>query len=155
MVSFWNAGAASVSRTSRLFELDRLDQRWSLDGDDDLPCLPHSGTVFQDQHDGDQKIAEESGDELIIRSADKDQTWSVKAKLDKKTCSAVVDFRVPGKPNPPPVNLLATIWITFRIDNGVVVSKNTIEFTDPSGKLAKPNVPLNTWVQVLRDDDEG
>ena len=43
---------------------------------------------------------------------------------------AMVDFRVPGKPSPPPTDLLLSIWIEFRIPSeGEVISKNTIEFT--------------------------
>ena len=32
------------------------------------------------------------------------------AKLDPETCSALIDFSVPGKPNPPPCKLTATLW---------------------------------------------
>ena len=76
--------------------------------------------------------------------------WNVSAKIDPLFCNASVDFNVPGKPNPPPINLTATIWTESRRLPTRTVYKNAIEFTDPSGTLALPSVPLNTWVQVAR-----
>ena len=74
--------------------------------------------------------------------------WNVAAKMDPTLCNAVVDFEVPGKPNPPPIKLTATVWIvTQRLRFGKL-EKYAIEFTDPSGTLASPVIPLNTWVQT-------
>lgn len=51
---------------------------------------------------------------------------------------AMVDFRVPGKPSPPPTDLLLSIWIEFRIPSeGEVISKNTIEFTGEFTSLSQ------------------
>ena len=75
-------------------------------------------------------------------------SWIVHATIDPKFCNATVDFDVPGKPNPPPVSLTATIWTELHYMPKGSVEKNAIEFTDPSGKLASPSVPLNTWVQL-------
>ena len=50
----------------------------------------------------------------------------------------MVDFRVPGKPSPPPTDLLLSIWIEFRIPSeGEVISKNTIEFTGEFTSLSQ------------------
>ena len=68
--------------------------------------------------------------------------------MDPNTCSAIVDFNVPGKSNPPPVKLTATVWAQSRAVATGTLKKYAIEFTDPSGKLASPSVPLNAWVQV-------
>ena len=70
--------------------------------------------------------------------------------MDLVYCTATVDFHVPGKSNPPPVTLLATVWKQTRYLNTGVLHKNAIEFTDPSGTLAVPSVPLNTWVQLQK-----
>ena len=68
--------------------------------------------------------------------------------MDPKLCSAIVDFNVPGKPNPPAVKLTATVWMmSLPVPTGTL-KKYAIEWTDPSGTLAAPSVPLNTWVQA-------
>jgi hypothetical protein len=100
--------------------------------------------IFVDIHDGDKKEIEISGQALVIKPSGNDQTWQVKATIEPKSCSAIVDFDVPGKPNPPPVKLQFTFM-------SVVSQQDTnieIEFTDPSGSLASPDMPLNHWVQL-------
>ena len=67
--------------------------------------------------------------------------------MDLIYCNASVDFNVPGKPNAPPVRLTATVWKQSRYLTTGVLLKNAIEFTDPSGTLGLPSMPLNTWVQ--------
>ena len=74
--------------------------------------------------------------------------WTVYANLDPIFCNASVDFNVPGKRNPPPIKLTATIWTeSYKMSTGVI-EKYAIEFTDPSGTLASASTPLNTWVQL-------
>ena len=63
-------------------------------------------------------------------------------------CNASVNFNVPGKSKPPPVNLTATVWTHSRSLPTGTLEKYAIEFTDPSGELASPSVLLNTWVQM-------
>ena len=70
--------------------------------------------------------------------------------MDPIFCVAMVDFDVPGKPNPPSTKLMATVWTLSHFLPKGTEEKNAIEFTDPSGKLASPSVPLNTWVQIGR-----
>ena len=67
--------------------------------------------------------------------------------MDPTNCTAIVDFNVPGKPNPPPVKLMATVWTQSLPQPKGTIEKYVIEWTDPSGKLASPEVPLNAWVQ--------
>ena len=115
-------------------------------------CLIQSPAVFQDMADGDRKVvgvdAGQSQSLLVIKPYESEgENWEVRAVLDEKACNATVDFRVPGKPNPPPVTLLATVWTMDR-PSEANEKKNAIVFTDPSGTLAPPNVPLNTWVQL-------
>jgi len=81
---------------------------------------------------------------LQIKPSGNNETWVVDAELDSKSCSAVIDFNVPGKPGPPPVNLTATLWAS-RSAKG---SKSELEFTDPSGTLAEGSFPLNHWVEL-------
>jgi len=101
--------------------------------------------VYADMHDGDQKEIDIDGDDLTIHPpASSTEKWNVKAKIESATCGSTVDFNVAGKPNPPPVNLKATLMYSVSMAK----KKTIVEFTDPSGKLAKSDFPLNTWVLV-------
>merc|ERR1711971_1239179 len=105
--------------------------------------------ILADMHDGDKKEIRISGDSMIITPPSAyHQQWKVEATLDRTTCSAMIDFNVPGKPSPPPVKLEALIVSSVPDESEKVV----VEFTDPSGTLAKSSFPLNTWV-TLSDDD--
>lgn len=114
-----------------------------------VACPTSFESVFADMHDGDRKLVTISGTSMTIKPSDNNQTWEVKAVIDPKACKANIDFNVPGKPSPPPVTLVSTLWNSFSVDlSGKIVSKATFEFTDPSGTLAAPDYPLNLWVQL-------
>ncbi|CAK9051331.1 unnamed protein product [Durusdinium trenchii] len=107
------------------------------------PCPEFSDAIYADIHDGDKKAVEIKDSKVRITSTKKSQTWVVKADLND-FCGAMVNFNVPGKPSPPPVPLFARIWRLTRQG----CTKNSVEFTDPSGKLAKPGFPLGSWLQL-------
>merc|ERR1712003_501478 len=110
-----------------------------------MKCPTSLNAMYADMHDGDQKHVVISGSSMKIKPAKgNNQTWVVKAQMDSSSCSAVVDFNVPGKPSPPPVKLLATLFRTWT--PAPLVFKTQLEFTDPSGTLADASVPLNHWV---------
>ena len=110
-------------------------------------CLFASPVVFQDMHDGDRKLVSLEGPVLVIRPYENGQTWEVRSQLDVEHCNATIDFRVPGKPSPPPSSLSGTIYVSRRV-RCEGKGKNLVEFTDPTGKLADPTMPLNTWVAL-------
>ena len=56
--------------------------------------------------DGDYKKVTIAGKKLTIVPHGNNQTWTVNADYDLASCSAAIDFHVPGKPNPPPVKAL-------------------------------------------------
>jgi len=99
--------------------------------------------VFADMHDGDKKHIHISGSKMTISPSGNDESWVVEADWDAQGCKASVSFNVPGKPNPPPVSLTATLWISTSTKGEM---KTEFEFTDPSGTL--PSGPLNRWVQI-------
>ena len=66
--------------------------------------------------------------------------------MDPIFCNAFVDFNVPGKPNPPPSKLTATVWKQSRFLPTATLGKTAIIFTNPGGNLASSSVPLNMWV---------
>ncbi|CAE7025605.1 unnamed protein product, partial [Symbiodinium sp. KB8] len=109
-------------------------------------CPQELHGVFADMHDGDKKQVTIAGTSLTIKPSGNSQSWVVKAELDTESCQATVDFNVPGKPNPPPVNLLMTLWLATSDEASAGQAKTTFEFTDPSGKLASPHMPLNSWL---------
>merc|ERR1712216_696734 len=99
-----------------------------------LSCTTFKEGVFADMHDGDQKKLTLDGSKLTIVPHGNNQTWVVETTVDDK-CTAVVDFNVPGKPGPPPVNLTASIYALLSKGEGI--AKHAVEFTDPSGTLKK------------------
>jgi len=111
------------------------------------PCTTFKHGVFADMHDGDQKKLTLENGKLTIVPHGNNQTWVVEAMLDAAKCTAVVDFNVPGKPGPPPVNLTAALYAL--ISKGEGISKHAVEFTDPSGTIGQPGFPLNMWVALL------
>jgi len=120
-----------------------------------LPCPASMKAVFTDMHDGDKKEVTIAGRSMTITPSGNNQTWVVQSHIDPKLCNAVINFNVPGKPGPPPVNLMATLWNSVAPEDGGVREKiYEFEFTDPSGTLASSDSPLNRWVLTLAIDKE-
>jgi hypothetical protein len=112
-------------------------------------CPRQLSLLYADMHDGDKKALTVQGSKLQIKPSGNDETWVVDAVLDTDSCSAVIDFNVPGKPGPPPVNLTATFWYSQSAKG----SKSVLEFTDPTGTLAEGSFPLNHWVEFAAQSD--
>ena len=72
---------------------------------------------------------------LVIKPYESEENWEVRATLSETFCNATVDFRVPGKPNPPPVTLLATIWIMNR----------PLDVTAPGKRKPAPSCSAEAW----------
>merc|ERR1712187_249367 len=106
-------------------------------------CPEKLDAVFKDIHDGDQKQVTIEGEKMTIVPSGGDQKWIVNAEIDRESCTAVIDFNVPGKPDFPPVNLTATYWLEYANKRNI---NDAFEFTDPSGTL--PAGPLNRWVML-------
>ena len=111
-------------------------------------CPEKINAFFADMHDGDQKEVTIDGAAVEIKPHGNDQKWQVTAVLNQDTCSADIDFNVPGKPNPPPVKLLMALWCAGGKFKEGTLEKATFEFSDPSGKLAPASTVLNTWVEL-------
>ena len=107
-------------------------------------------TPFADMHDGDFKaieVAESNGVPMMtILPYNNTESWQVKAQVDADSCTAVVDFRVDGKPNPPPCSLKATI---NKLVDAKANFRYSIVFTDTSGAITDdPTLPLNAWLAL-------
>ena len=100
--------------------------------------------VFMDMYDGDKKSVTRDGETLTIKLHGNNETWVVHALIDSTHCNANIDFNVPGKPNPPSVNLTATFWL--MVPPSTLTHKVALVFTDPSGTLAASAMPLNVWI---------
>jgi len=109
-------------------------------------CTHSLKAIYADMHDGDKKEITITGTSLTIKPSGNNQTWEVKSEFDQKSCTASINFNVPGKPGPPPVNLQATLMSIWSATG----TKTQFEFTDPSGTLAAPSVPLNEWVEISK-----
>lgn len=114
-----------------------------------LTCPTKLSVTARDMSDGDEKTVTIAGTAVTITPANNNQSWKVDAVLDPKTCSAVIDFGVPGKPNPPPCKLVATLW---RL-RSTADTKHAYEFTDPTNacQFGEPGSPLNEWVAVATE----
>lgn len=99
--------------------------------------------VFADIHDADRKRVSIMEDQLVIEPYGSEESWVVYSHVDTEHCNATVDFRVPGKPNPPPGPLTMTAWTMATAMPSR--HKASFEFTDPSGVM---DGPLNVWVMV-------
>merc|ERR1711935_1052178 len=113
---------------------------------DMYPCglADTASAVFADMHDGDQKKIVREGMKITITPHGNDQTWSTSAHLCPMHCNASIDFNVPNKPSPPPINLTAVVSILQGPDG----AKAAVVFNDNTGKLAPASTPLNAWIQV-------
>ena len=117
-----------------------------------LDCGQQGSWIMADMHDGDQKrVSLVFGDyshglKLSITPYNNTQTWKVLTPWNNLYCNASVDFRVPGKPNPPPVALT----LTYFAGNGGKgqTRQDFAVFTDPTASLAPSSMPLNTWVGI-------
>jgi len=104
---------------------------------------------MRDIADGDDKIVTVVGRFVEIQPHGNSQKWKAFGAMDPSTCSAVINFAVPGKPNPPPCKLTMTWWDNNRPVTGAT-DKLAVEFTDPDDacKFGDPGAPLNRWVAV-------
>jgi hypothetical protein len=133
----------------------------------DCRSLPSADTrIFWDAHDQDKKSvtiscrsssvhspAGQLRPYITIKPAGKllggsDQEWTVDSPFDGESCSALLDFNVPGKPHPSPVKLKATLLLSSRVHDSA--EGYEYEFTDPSGSVSATDFPLNRWME-LRD----
>jgi len=134
------------------FPLNQWVAETSAQGVRRFQCPEQMSLVFQDMHDGDKKHVEIKGEAMTITPADSDAEWIVNTKFDQKSCSASVDFNVPGKDDHPPVPLLATYWMEYATKTD---TRQAFEFTDPSGTLADASMPLNRWIGLAAQGAQG
>lgn len=115
-------------------------------------CPDLGSLVAADMHDGDQKKITIVGRMIQIEPVNDKEKWIVKAELNKSYCGAMVDFRVPGKPNPPPCKLRAQVFT--ETPDGSSLFKFAIVFNDPENacKFPEPKAPLNMWVDTLNEE---
>jgi hypothetical protein len=112
----------------------------------DLEQWGSNDFIVADMHDGDQKHLVISNDgKLTIMPHGNNESWSITTTINNEG-TAVVDFNVDGKPNPPPVKLDLTFFFMENKEKGT--KKMAAEFTDPSGTLADPTFPLNVWIEL-------
>jgi hypothetical protein len=76
---------------------------------------PEGEFIVGDMGDGDQKLVTIKGASLTIGPHANNESWVIKTKYDLKTCSAMIDFHVKGKPNPPPAGVVLLVGSRMHI----------------------------------------
>ena len=73
------------------------------------------------------------------------QTWDIEATFSDD-CSTIIDFNVPGYPNPPKAPLLGVVWGMASLPGG---DKDTLVFSKPAALDDPSNafLPGNTEKQ--------
>jgi hypothetical protein len=107
-------------------------------------------SIFLDLQHGDKKEVVVNCTSITIKPLDKKQSWETQSPIDEKTCSSVINFKVPGNHDAPPVKLLATLLHTGSLHKSD--HRFEYEFTDPSGTMAPADFPLNHWVELDTGD---
>merc|ERR1719313_2052701 len=102
--------------------------------------------TFADMHDGDEK-AVTFQDNVIIQPTSTEEDWKVVCTdYDASMCTFMCNFNVSGKPDPPPVPLMGTVWGLTNESKGKKIS---IEWTDPTETISpSKNYPINAWIEV-------
>merc|ERR1712232_1344882 len=105
----------------------------AADADASSSSCPHDlAVVVADIHDGDQKLVIIHSGTMTVSPHANNETWKVTGTINPTSCSASVDFNVPGKPNPPPVKLTATLsWSVLAADPRAI-PKALFTYTDPT-----------------------
>tara|TARA_E500000178_G_scaffold351606_1_gene413090 strand:+ start:314 stop:724 length:411 start_codon:yes stop_codon:yes gene_type:complete len=102
--------------------------------------LSSNNLIFYDIHDGDYKLIKIKNYKYTILPYKNNQKWIITGNLNQKL-EGIIDFKVKGKPKPPPVNLLLKIK---KINNKNII----ILFFDPSGTISPKNQPVNIWYNI-------
>jgi hypothetical protein len=184
--SVWSSAPDTGSKTaSEKLEVEFLDpsgtlgkkdrplNRWvqlGASGETEIDSCPKKlEGAFLDMKDKDVKKVFIDDKSMQIQAYD--NTWLAKGTIDSKSCSATIDFNVPGKKDPPPIKVKVALLSTKTVKNFLsdfqvskdgktekasvpsirTSNKYELEFTDPSGKVADKDFPLNHWVEVFLD----
>lgn len=101
--------------------------------------------IFYDIHDSDyKKIIFKNNGNFTILPYKSNKKWLINSKL-KSNLTAMVNFNVKGKPNPPPISIELKLSYLVNLDN----TKTLVAvFFDPTGKLSPPHIPLNIWYNI-------
>ena len=120
---------------------------------EDVTCVgpPNMYAIFQDMHDGDQKCTFTTGGynpTICIKPYNNSESWETKLYFNTTRCSGMVDFRVPGKPNPPPIPLTLTYLDGKLASYDKRPDVKILAFNDFTGSLGPPATPLNMWIMT-------
>ena len=104
--------------------------------------------VLNDVHDGDSKALHFLSGRVFVTPVGNEEKWRVVATVDEASCSALIDFNVTGKPNPPGCALNLTL---FTATTQALAPKLVGVFTDPTDacNFGEPGTPLNAWIEEV------
>lgn len=95
---------------------------------------PHNQPeIFNDILESNKKSILVDGDDMTIKPYDNNQDWTISATF-QDGCVTLVNFHVPGYPNPPATPLTAQVWgmaaISGEVKDALVYNKPS-EYTNP------------------------
>lgn len=122
------------------------------DGCSDVKLF-ENGAIIQDMLDGEYKKVWIKDGVMTVHPHMPNQSWGpVTGTFNMTTCSALIELRVPGKPNPPPVGPLKVTVEAMNSRSNTDHPAN-LEFTDPWDKLGlgSTTFPMNRWVMMPKE----
>ena len=140
-VNFWSSPCLSdpapfVSRVSL-----KKQKKKELQGETCIYTPHDQPEVFNDIKVLDKKGVIVDDDTLTIEPYDNDESWKIQSSFNEG-CVAVVNFNVPGYPNPPSAPQEASVWEMASISGS---DKDALAFTKLSNGLPTGS-PDNLWV---------
>ena len=107
---------------------------------------PHrQAEIFNDIIEGDMKAITVYKETLSIKPSNTTQKWDIEATFSDD-CSTIIDFNVPGYPNPPKAPLQGVVWGMASLPGG---DKDALVFSKPTALDDPSNafLPGNTEKQ--------
>jgi len=139
-LNFWSSPCLS-DPAPYLSRISHKKQKKELQGETCIYTPRDQPEIFNDIKVSDMKGVIVDGDKLTIQPYDNDESWKVQSTFNEG-CVAMVNFNVPGYPNPPGVPQEASVWEMASISGS---EKDALAYTKFSDGLPTGS-PDNLWV---------
>ena len=91
----------------------------------------HKAEGFYDILEGDMKLITVKNEDLMIKPSNSSQSWDIESTFSDD-CVTIVDFNVPGYPNPSKTPLQGVVWGMASLPGG---DKDALVYSKPSALL--------------------
>lgn len=131
-LNIWLSEALSVSDSEKL-PIDVKKKKEKVGGSTCIYTPHNQPKVFNDIFESNMKSILVDSDDMTIKPYDNNQDWTIQSTF-QSGCISLVNFNVPGYPNPPTTPLTAQVWgmaaISGETKDSIVYFKPT-EYTLP------------------------